>query len=317
MGKILVIGAGGQLGTELTKVLAEKYGNESIIATDFQESARSKFSYCNFQTLNVLDKNELENIVKKDGVTQIYHLAAILSAAGEKNPIQAWDLNMGGLLNVLEIARVYSIEKVFWPSSIAVFGPSSEKERTPQNAFKDPNTIYGISKLSGEHWCEYYFNKYGVDVRSVRYPGLIGYKSLPGGGTTDYAVDIYHKAMSGTKFSCFLSEHTYLPMMYMDDAIQATLQLMEAPKEKITIRTSYNIAGLSFSPAEIYQSILKHYPNFEIEYHPDFRQAIADSWPNSIDDSLAKSDWNWTPSFDLDRMTSTIITNLPEYFNFK
>ncbi len=317
MGKILVIGAGGQLGTELTKVLAVKYGSESIIATDFQESARSKFSYCNFQTLNVLDKNELENIVKKDGVTQIYHLAAILSAAGEKNPIQAWDLNMGGLLNVLEIARAYSIEKVFWPSSIAVFGPSSEKERTPQNAFKDPNTIYGISKLSGEHWCEYYFNKYGVDVRSVRYPGLIGYKSLPGGGTTDYAVDIYHKAMSGTKFSCFLSEHTYLPMMYMDDAIQATLQLMDAPKEKITIRTSYNIAGLSFSPAEIYQSILKHYPNFEIEYHPDFRQAIADSWPNSIDDSLAKSDWNWTPSFDLDRMTSTIITNLPEYFNFK
>jgi nucleoside-diphosphate-sugar epimerase len=267
--------------------------------------------------LNVLDKVELENIVKKDGVTQIYHLAAILSAAGEKNPIQAWDLNMGGLLNVLEIARAYSIEKVFWPSSIAVFGPSSEKERTPQNAFKDPNTIYGISKLSGEHWCEYYFNKYGVDVRSVRYPGLIGYKSLPGGGTTDYAVDIYHKAMSGTKFSCFLSEHTYLPMMYMDDAIQATLQLMDAPKEKITIRTSYNIAGLSFSPAEIYQSILKHYPNFEIEYHPDFRQAIADSWPNSIDDSLAKSDWNWTPSFDLDRMTSTIITNLPEYFKFK
>jgi nucleoside-diphosphate-sugar epimerase len=317
MGKILVIGAGGQLGTELTKVLAVKYGSESIIATDFQESARSKFSYCNFQTLNVLDKNELENIVKKDGVTQIYHLAAILSAAGEKNPIQAWDLNMGGLLNVLEIARAYSIEKVFWPSSIAVFGPSSEKERTPQNAFKDPNTIYGISKLSGEHWCEYYFNKYGVDVRSVRYPGLIGYKSLPGGGTTDYAVDIYHKAMSGTKFSCFLSEHTYLPMMYMDDAIQATLQIMDAPKEKITIRTSYNIAGLSFSPAEIYHSILKHYPNFEIEYHPDFRQAIADSWPNSIDDSLAKSDWNWTPSFDLDRMTSTIITNLPEYFKFK
>jgi len=224
---------------------------------------------------------------------------------------------MGGLLNVLEVARVYTIEKVFWPSSIAVFGPSSEKERTPQNAFKDPNTIYGISKLSGEHWCEYYFNKHGVDVRSVRYPGLIGYKSLPGGGTTDYAVDIYHKAMNGEKFSCFLKEHTYLPMMYMDDAIQATLQLMDAPKEKITIRTSYNVAGLSFSPAEIYQSILKHYSNFEIEYHPDFRQAIADSWPNSIDDSVAKSDWNWTPSFDVDRMTSAIITNLPAYFKFK
>jgi nucleoside-diphosphate-sugar epimerase len=316
MGKILVIGAGGQLGTELTKVLAEKYGNELIIATDFQESARSKFGYCNFQTLNVLDKVELENIVKKDGVTQIYHLAAILSAAGEKNPIQAWDLNMGGLLNVLEIARAYSIEKVFWPSSIAVFGPSSEKNNTSQNAFKDPNTIYGISKLSGEHWCEYYFNKYGVDVRSVRYPGLIGYKSLPGGGTTDYAVDIYHKALKGEKFTCFLSEHTYLPMMYMDDAIQATLQLMDAPKEKITIRTSYNIAGLSFSPAEIYQSIVKHYSNFEIEYQSDFRQAIADSWPNSIDDSKAKVDWGWKPKFNLEAMTSAIITNLPKYFNF-
>ncbi len=316
MGKILVIGAGGQLGTELTKVLAEKYGNESIIATDFQESARSKFGYCNFQSLNVLDKVELENIVKKDGVNQIYHLAAILSAAGEKNPIQAWDLNMGGLLNVLEVAREYKIEKVFWPSSIAVFGPSSEKDNTPQNAFKDPNTIYGISKLSGEHWCEYYFNKYGVDIRSVRYPGLIGYKSLPGGGTTDYAVDIYHKALKGEKFTCFLSEHTYLPMMYMDDAIQATLQLMDAPKEKITIRTSYNIAGLSFSPAEIYQSIVKHYSNFEIEYQSDFRQAIADSWPNSIDDSKANVDWGWKPKFNLEAMTSAIITNLPKYFNF-
>ncbi len=316
MGKILVIGAGGQLGTELTKVLAEKYGSESIIATDFQESARSKFGYCNFQSLNVLDKVELENIVKKDGVNQIYHLAAILSAAGEKNPIQAWDLNMGGLLNVLEVAREYKIEKVFWPSSIAVFGPSSEKDNTPQNAFKDPNTIYGISKLSGEHWCEYYFNKYGVDIRSVRYPGLIGYKSLPGGGTTDYAVDIYHKALKGEKFTCFLSEHTYLPMMYMDDAIQATLQLMDAPKEKITIRTSYNIAGLSFSPAEIYQSIVKHYSNFEIEYQSDFRQAIADSWPNSIDDSRANVDWGWKPKFNLEAMTSAIITNLPKYFNF-
>ena len=316
MGKILVIGAGGQLGTELTKVLAEKYGNESIIATDFQESARSKFGYCAFQTLNVLNKTELENIVKTKGVSQIYHLAAILSAAGEKNPLQAWDLNMGGLLNVLEVAREYKIEKVFWPSSIAVFGPSSEKDNTPQNAFKDPNTIYGISKLSGEHWCEYYFNKYGVDVRSVRYPGLIGYKSLPGGGTTDYAVDIYHKALKGEKFTCFLSEHTYLPMMYMDDAIHATLQLMEAPKENITIRTSYNLAGLSFSPEEIYQSIVKHFPNFEIAYQSDFRQAIADSWPNSIDDSKARADWGWHPKYNLEAMTSAIITNLPKYFNF-
>lgn len=316
MGKILVIGAGGQLGTELTKVLAEKYGNESIIATDFQESARSKFGYCGFQTLNVLNKTELENIVKTEGVSQVYHLAAILSAAGEKNPLQAWDLNMGGLLNVLEVAREYNMEKVFWPSSIAVFGPSSEKDNTPQNAFKDPNTIYGISKLSGEHWCEYYFNKYGVDVRSVRYPGLIGYKSLPGGGTTDYAVDIYHKALKGEKFTCFLSERTYLPMMYMDDAIQATIQLMDAPKENITIRTSYNLSGLSFSPEEIYQSIVKHFPNFEIAYQTDFRQAIADSWPNSIDDSKARADWGWHPTYHLEAMTSAIITNLPKYFNF-
>ena len=316
MGKILVIGAGGQLGTELSKVLAEKYGNESIIATDFQESVRSKFNYCGFQTLNVLNKTELENIVKKEGISQIYHLAAILSAAGEKNPLQAWDLNMGGLLNVLEVAREYKMEKIFWPSSIAVFGPNSDKDQTPQNAFKDPNTIYGISKLSGEHWCEYYFNKYGVDVRSVRYPGLIGYKSKPGGGTTDYAVDIYHKALKGEKFTCFLSEHTYLPMMYMDDAIKATLELMDAPKDKITIRTSYNITGLSFSPQEIYQSIKKHFPNFEIEYQSDFRQAIADSWPNSIDDSKASTDWGWKSKFNLEAMTSAIITNLPKYFNF-
>ena len=316
MGKILVIGAGGQLGTELTNVLADRYGNETIIATDFQEAVRPKFNYCTFHTLNVLNKTELENIVKNEGISQIYHLAAILSAAGEKNPLQAWDLNMGGLLNVLEVAREYKIEKVFWPSSIAVFGPNSDKDQTPQNAFKDPNTIYGISKLSGEHWCEYYFNKYGVDVRSVRYPGLIGYKSLPGGGTTDYAVDIYHKALKGEKFTCFLSEHTYLPMMYMDDAIKATLELMDAPKENISIRTSYNISGLSFSPAEIYQSIVKHYPNFEIEFQSDFRQAIADSWPNSIDDSKASADWGWNPKFDLEAMTTAIITNLPKYFNY-
>ncbi len=316
MGKILVIGAGGQLGSELTKVLADRYGNENIIATDFQESVRSKFNYCTFYALNVLDKAAIEAIVKKEDINQVYHLAAILSAAGEKNPLQAWDLNMGGLLNVLEIAREFAIEKVFWPSSIAVFGPNSPKDLTPQNAFKDPNTIYGISKLAGEHWCEYYFNKYRVDVRSVRYPGLIGYKSMPGGGTTDYAVDIYHKALKGEKFTCFLSEHTYLPMMYMEDAINATLQLMDAPKEKITIRTSYNIAGLSFSPAEIHQSILKHFPNFEITYESDFRQAIADSWPNSIEDSAAKLDWDWHPKFDLDAMTSAIITNLPKYFNF-
>jgi nucleoside-diphosphate-sugar epimerase len=316
MAKILVIGAGGQLGTELTKALTDKYGKDSVLATDFQESAKDKFDYCAFQTLNVMDKASLDSIITKEGVTQIYHLAAILSAIGEKNPVQAWDLNMGGLLNVLEVAREHKIEKVFWPSSIAVFGPNSDKDQTPQRAFKDPNTVYGISKLAGEHWCEYYFNKYGVDVRSLRYPGLIGYKSLAGGGTTDYAVDIYHKAVNGEKFTCFLSEHTYLPMMYMDDAIQATLQLMDAPKENIKIRTSYNLAGMSFSPSEIHQSLLSYYPNFEITYQPDFRQQIADSWPNSIDDSLAKQDWNWQTTFDLKAMTEVIVNNLPKYFNY-
>ena len=316
MAKILVIGAGGQLGTELTKVLANTYGNEAVIATDFQESVKSKFDYCAFQTLNVMDKVALAAIVEKEGVTQVYHLAAILSALGEKNPVHAWDLNMGGLLNVLEVAREYAIDKVFWPSSIAVFGPNSPKDQTPQQAFKDPNTVYGISKLAGEHWCEYYFNKYGVDVRSLRYPGLIGYKSLPGGGTTDYAVDIYHKATLSEKFTCFLNKDTFLPMMYMDDAINATLQLMDADKESLSIRTSYNISGMSFSPKEIYQSILAFYPNFEIEYQPDFRQQIADSWPNSIDDSVARKDWNWKPAYDLSSMTATIVKNLPEYFNY-
>jgi nucleoside-diphosphate-sugar epimerase len=316
MGKILVIGAGGQLGTELTKALANKHGNEAVIATDFLESASSKFEYCAFQTLNIMDKEALASVVKKEGVSQVYHLAAILSALGEKNPVQAWDLNMGGLLNVLEVAREYKIDKVFWPSSIAVFGPHSDKDHTPQKSFKDPNTVYGISKLAGEHWCEYYFNKYGVDVRSVRFPGLIGYKSMAGGGTTDYAVDIYHKAVQSEKFECFLSEHTYLPMMYMDDAINATIQLMEAPKENISIRTSYNISGMSFSPEEIYQSLLTYFPTFEIEYKPDFRQQIADSWPSSIDDSYAKNDWNWQPTFDLKAMTAIIIKNLPQYFHY-
>jgi nucleoside-diphosphate-sugar epimerase len=316
MGKILVIGAGGQLGTELTKALAEKFGNENIIATDFQDTVKEKFTYCSFQTLNVMDKAALASIVETHSVTQIYHLAAILSAAGEKNPLQAWDLNMVGLLNVLEIAKSHKIEKVFWPSSIAVFGPNTIQEQTPQQTFKDPNTVYGISKLAGEHWCEYYYNTFGVDVRSIRYPGLIGYKSLPGGGTTDYAVDIYHKAVLSEKFTCFLDKDTYLPMMYMDDAINATIQLMDADKESLSIRTSYNISGMSFSPKEIYESILAFYPNFEIEYQPDFRQQIADSWPNSIDDSIARKDWNWKPAYDLSSMTATIVNNLPEYFNY-
>lgn len=313
MEKILIIGAAGQLGSELTKSLCDLYGNESIIATDLQESARSKFDYCRFEALDVMDKTSLRDIVKNEKVTQIYHLAAVLSATGEKKPLFAWSLNMESLLHVLELAKEFKLNKVYWPSSIAVFGPNTPKTNTPQFCVKEPNTVYGISKQAGERWCEYYFQKFNVDVRSLRYPGLIGYKSLPGGGTTDYAVDIYHKALAAEKFNCFLREDSLLPMMYMPDAIKATLDLMGAPKESIKIRSSYNLGAMSFSPLDIYQSILKHYPNFEIEYHPDFRQAIADSWPDSIDDTCANKDWGWKPDYDLDAMTADILENLPNF----
>jgi nucleoside-diphosphate-sugar epimerase len=308
MNKLLVIGAGGQLGSELTKALVNTHGSDAVIATDFQESVKSKFAYCRFQTLDVLDKDAIANLIQKEKITQVYHLAAILSANGEKNPVQAWDINMRGLLNVLELAKEFKLDKVFWPSSIAVFGPNSPKTNTPQDAFKNPTTVYGISKLAGEHWCEYYFNTYGVDVRSLRFPGLIGYKSLPGGGTTDYAVDIYYKAVNKEPFTCFLQEDTALPMMYMEDAVQATLQLMAAD---IHIRTSYNLAGMSFSPKEIAESIRSHYPEFNIQYAPDFRQKIADSWPSSINDDCARNDWGWKASFGLAEMTAEILTQLP------
>jgi nucleoside-diphosphate-sugar epimerase len=316
MEKILVIGAGGQLGTELTKALVGRYGADAVIASDFQESVRSKFDYCSFRTLNVMDKEASAKLIHEEKITQIYHLAAILSATGEKNPIQAWDLNMGGLLSVLELAKEYKISKVFWPSSIAVFGPDTPKENTPQDAFKNPTTVYGISKLAGEHWCEYYFNKYGVDVRSLRYPGLIGYKSMAGGGTTDYAVDIFHKAVNNENFTCFLKEDTYLPMMYMEDAVNATIELMEAPTAVIKTRTSYNVSGMSFSPKEIYDCIKMHQPDFNIKYEPDFRQSIADSWPKSIDDSAAQNDWGWKAKFDLTKMSAEILAKLPAYFNY-
>jgi nucleoside-diphosphate-sugar epimerase len=311
MNKLLVIGAGGQLGSELTKALVNTHGSEAIIATDFQESVKSKFDYCRFKTLDVLDKDAIANLIQEEKITQIYHLAAILSANGEKNPVQAWDINMQGLLNVLELAKEFKLDKVFWPSSIAVFGPNSPKSNTPQDAFKNPTTVYGISKLAGEHWCEYYFNTYGVDVRSLRFPGLIGYKSLPGGGTTDYAVDIYYKAVNKESFTCFLQEDTALPMMYMEDAVQATLQLMAAPASNIQIRTSYNLSGMSFSPKEIAESIRSHYPEFSISYAPDFRQKIADSWPSSINDDCARNEWGWKASFALAEMTAEILTKLP------
>ena len=315
MNKLLVIGAGGQLGTELTQSLANTYGSEAVIATDFQESARSKFNYCRFKTLNVLDKEAVGKLLQEEQITQVYHLAAILSATGEKDPMQAWDMNMRGLLHILELARENKLEKIFWPSSIAVFGPNTPKQNTPQDALKNPTTVYGISKLAGEHWCEYYFNTYGVDVRSLRFPGLIGYKSLAGGGTTDYAVDIYHQAIREQSFTCFLQEDTYLPMMYMDDAVQATMQLMASPASSIRIRTSYNVSGMSFSPREIAESIQSHHPNFQVQYAPDFRQQIADSWPSSINDDCARNDWGWKAEFDLPKMTTEILTKLPSYIH--
>lgn len=310
-----MIGAGGQLGTELTQSLANTYGSEAVIATDFQESARSKFNYCRFKTLNVLDKEAVGKLLQEEQITQVYHLAAILSATGEKDPMQAWDMNMRGLLHILELARENKLEKIFWPSSIAVFGPNTPKQNTPQDALKNPTTVYGISKLAGEHWCEYYFNTYGVDVRSLRFPGLIGYKSLAGGGTTDYAVDMYHQAIREQSFTCFLQEDTYLPMMYMDDAVQATMQLMEAPASSIRVRTSYNVSGMSFSPREIAQSIQSFYPNFRVQYAPDFRQQIADSWPSSVNDDRARNDWGWKAEFDLPKMTTEILTKLPSYIH--
>lgn len=316
MEKILIIGAAGQLGSELTRSLADQFGGEQVIATDLRDSARLEFDYCRFEVLDAMNKEALHDLVKEENVTQIYHLAAVLSATGEKNPKFAWHLNMESLLFVLELAKEMKLDKIYWPSSIAVFGPNTPKINTPQYCVKEPNTVYGISKQAGERWCEYYFQKYNVDVRSLRYPGLIGYKSLPGGGTTDYAVDIYHKALASEKFSCFLREDSYLPMMYMPDAIKATLDLMNAPREAVKIRSSYNLSGMSFSPKEIFESIKKHVPGFEIEFKPDFRQAIADSWPDSIDDSCAKQDWGWKPDYDLDAMTKDILKNLPSYFKF-
>ncbi|MGK7390945.1 MAG: NAD-dependent epimerase/dehydratase family protein [Candidatus Cyclobacteriaceae bacterium M2_1C_046] len=311
MTKILVIGACGQLGSELTLALREKFGNEAVIASDIKKPGEELMNGP-FEVLDALKGDRLEEIINEHKITQIYHLAAILSATGEKNPLFAWQLNMDSLLLVLEAARKHKLDKIYWPSSIAVFGPDTPTTETPQTTVMNPNTVYGISKLAGERWCEYYFEKFGVDVRSLRYPGLIGYKTAPGGGTTDYAVDIYYKAVAGRKFECFLREDTYLPMMYMDDAVKATIDLMEADTEKIKVRSSYNISAISFSPKEISESIKKHVPDFTITYNPDFRQKIADSWPDSIDDSAARKDWGWKESFDLDKMTRTILEGLKE-----
>jgi len=313
MERVLVIGASGQLGSELTNGLGELHGKENVIASDIAGPSPG-ISDFQFEHLDVMNAEAIDSYIKKYQITQIYHLAAILSAKGEENPQWAWNLNMTSLLNILEAARKHQLNKVYWPSSIAVFGPNTPRIDTPQYCVKDPNTVYGISKLAGERWCEYYYNKYGVDVRSLRYPGLIGYKSLPGGGTTDYAVDIYHKALAGDPFTCFLSENTSLPMMYMADAIKATIDLMEAPKEKVKVRSSYNVAAFSFTPLELTASIKRHHPNFGIDFAPDFRQTIADSWPDSIDDSVARTDWGWQQGYTIDDMTDEILANLPKYF---
>lgn len=307
--KILVIGAGGQLGSELTQALWQRYGRENVIATDIRHP-EGILSQGNFEILDVRKSKQLFEFIGKSQIKQIYHLAAVLSAAGERNPKFAWQLNMDGLINVLDAAVEFKVEKVYWPSSIAVFGPATPKSNTPQTTIMDPATIYGISKLAGERWCDWYFRNHNVDVRSLRYPGLIGYKSKPGGGTTDYAVDIFFKALEGKSYVCFLKPDTYLPMMYMDDAIKATLDLMEAPLEKVKIRSSYNISAMSFCPSEIADEIRRQIPGFSISYQPDFRQAIADSWPKSIDDSAARSDWGWQHRFNLRKMTEEILKNL-------
>ena len=307
---ILITGAGGQIGSVLTKTLRDTYGANSVIATDIRSTELGDGP---FELLDVLNGNRLHELVKRYRVTEIYHLAAILSARGEQNPKIAWDINMDSLFNVLDAAKERNL-KVFFPSSIAAFGPNTPKVNTPQDTITQPTTVYGISKAAGENWCQYYFLKYGLDVRSVRFPGIIGYQSLPGGGTTDYAVDIYHKAILGEDFTCFLGPDNRLPMLYMDDAIQGVLQLMSTPKDKLSVRTSYNLAGVSFTPAEISVEIQKHHPDFKIHYAPDFRQAIADSWPQSIDDQQARQDWNWHPQFDLARMTADMLSHLQEQY---
>lgn len=308
--KILIIGACGQIGTELTQQLRKLYGTDNVIASDIRKLNNDVVNDGIFEVLNALDFNQIEHIIEKYHVEEVYLMAALLSATAEKNPAFAWDLNMNSLFHVLNLAKAGKIKKIFWPSSIAVFGPTTPRENTPQFTIMEPTTVYGISKQSGERWCEYYHHIFGVDVRSVRYPGLISWSTPPGGGTTDYAVDIYHKALSDGKFECFLSEETRLPMMYMVDAIRATIEIMQAPVENIKIRSSYNLSGISFTPKEIAEEIKKHIPDFTISYQPDFRQKIADSWPGSIDDSAARSDWGWKHNYDMELMTVEMLENL-------
>jgi len=306
--KILIIGANGQIGTELAEALAARHGNGAVITSDL--SPKGRVPGLTHEALDVTDAAALTQIAERHGITQVYHLAAALSARGEQHPMWAWDLNMKGLLNVLELARTHKLDKVFWPSSIAAFGPTTPRDHTPQKTVMEPTTVYGISKLAGEGWCAWYHRMHGVDVRSIRYPGLISWKTPPGGGTTDYAVEIFHEALKANRYTSFLGAETALPMMYMDDAIRATLELMDAPAERVKERHAYNLGGISFTPAQIAEAIRAELPGFEIGYAPDFRQAIADSWPRSIDDSTAQADWGWQAEFDLRAMVKEMLTQL-------
>jgi len=313
--KILIIGACGQIGTELTIKLREIHGVDNVIASDINTRNLDLVNAGPFVILDAKNFNAIKDCCINHNIDTVYLMAALLSATGEKYPMEAWDLNMNSLFHVLNLAKSKQIHKVFWPSSIAVFGPTTPREQTPQHTICEPTTVYGITKQVGERWCEYYHEKYGVDVRSIRYPGIISHKAMPGGGTTDYAVEIYHEAIKEGKYESFLSENTNLPMMFMDDAIKATTEIMAANSENLSIRSSYNLSAISFSPKEIAESIKAVMPNFKITYTPDFRQAIADSWPSSIDDSVARKDWNWSHDFNLDTMTKVMLRELAKTYN--
>lgn len=315
MAKILIIGAGGQIGSELTTKLRQLHGNDSVIASDINYNNADIVNSGIFEIVDAQDYNSVKICVDKHNIDTIYLMAAMLSATSEKFPMKAWDLNMNSLFHVLNLAKDGIIKKIFWPSSIAVYGPTTPRVNTPQYTVMEPSTVYGITKQTGERWCEYYFNNYGVDVRSLRYPGIISWKTMPGGGTTDYAVEIYHKAVLEKKYDCFLAEDTELPMMFMADAIDAMINLMNAPADAIKIRSSYNLTAVSFTPAEISAEIKKHIPDFQITYSPDFRQKIANSWPKSIDDSAAKKDWDWAHKFDLEKITSEMLKQLEKKYH--
>ncbi len=315
MKKILILGACGQIGTDLTLELRNRFGEKNVIASDIYSKNEGFLKDGIFEIIDVLDKKKISEVIDKYQITEIYHLAAVLSGNAEKNPMKSWEVNMTGLFNILELGVEKKLNKIFWPSSIAVFGPSTPRENTPQDTITDPNTVYGISKLAGERWIEYYNNKYNLDVRSLRYPGLISYKAEAGGGTTDYAVEIFYEAVRNGKYECFLSKNTELPMMYMDDAINATIELMEFKKENLSIKTSYNLSSMSFTPDEISKEIKKHIPNFQITYHPDFRQKIADSWPKSIDDSLARRNGGWRHKYNLSEMTEIMLKEITKKLN--